>query len=335
MDSQRKGSFKMTKIHDIRSQTKRSNGTRSESAIRNIARHHSATATGDFFAFWKTWNGVKGWGTGGYHEIILRDGSVQLCYDPIEITNGVANHNTNTYHICVVGNGSFTAAQEEAWNERCQIALKRFKLPVSAVKGHNEFSGTNTACPGINMSTVRKALSTGQPIQATNPVKDRNYFLIGDVDPRFKAIQADLTKIGYKLGVDGIFGTDSEKVVKAFQRANNLNDDGVWGTESKAKLDAILENMNKPTNKPVTKPKEDEDMLEQAIVIGSLNDYAAAEMLAVRKGIPIFPRGAIKGEVAKELIIVGGDVAGLIANKIINLSGKTRFETAKKVSEYL
>ncbi|WP_218143804.1 peptidoglycan recognition protein family protein [Planococcus faecalis] len=200
----------------------------------------------------------KGWGTGGYHEIILRDGSVQLCYDPIEITNGVANHNTNIYHICVVGNGSFTPAQEKAWDERCRIALKRFGLPVSAVKGHNEFSGTSTACPGINMNTVRKALSQGQPVQVSSKVENRDYFLNGDTDPRIKNIQADLVKAGYKLVVDGIFGDGTEEVVEAFQRANNLDPDGVWGKASQATLNAILDKQNKKPPATVATPKPEE-----------------------------------------------------------------------------
>ena len=146
-------------VIDIRDKTPRTNGTRKESAIKNIARHHSGSATGSWESFWPYWNKTKGWGTGGYHEIILRNGDVQICYDPIEITNGVANHNTGTYHICVVGNGSFTAEQEKVFDERCKLALKRFNLPVSAVLGHNEFKGASTDCPGIDMNMVRKRLA--------------------------------------------------------------------------------------------------------------------------------------------------------------------------------
>lgn len=245
----------MANIQDLRKITPRSNPTRKESQIKFIARHHSGGATGDWYSFWPFWNKERGWGTGGYAEIILRDGTVQLCYDPHEVTNGVAGHNTSVYNICLVGNGSFTAAQEKAWTERCHVALKRFGLPVSAVKGHNEFSGTNTACPGINMNTVRKALSAGQPVQAATPVKNRDYFLNGDTDPRIKTIQADLTKAGWKLVADGIFGDDTETAVRKFQEGNGLEVDGVWGKASQAKLNAILANLNKP--KPVTKPKEE------------------------------------------------------------------------------
>ncbi|WP_339179189.1 peptidoglycan recognition family protein [Oceanobacillus sp. FSL W7-1293] len=128
------------------------------SRITKIARHHSATTSGNVNSFQNHWRSL-GWKTGGYHEIILRDGTVQLCYDSNVVTNGVYGHNQNTYHICVVGNGSFTAAQEKAFEERAKYNLNRFGLKASDVLGHREFSGASTSCPGINMNTVRSRLS--------------------------------------------------------------------------------------------------------------------------------------------------------------------------------
>ena len=161
----------MVKIIDIRSRTKRTNGTRKLSQVKNIVRHHSATATGSFDTFWNHWHHTKGWGTGGYHEIILRDGSVELCYGPEEITNGVANLNTSIYNICLVGNGSFTDAQEKAFDIRAKRAMKLFGLPVSTVKGHGEMPGAQTSCPGINMTVVRKRLSTGDVVDQVSKPK--------------------------------------------------------------------------------------------------------------------------------------------------------------------
>ncbi|MEK5146717.1 N-acetylmuramoyl-L-alanine amidase [Psychrobacillus sp. FSL K6-4615] len=144
-------------MQDIRNKVALSSSTRKISQITKIARHHSATTSGDYFTFWNHWKS-KGWTKGGYAEIILPDGTVQLCYDPIYPTNGIGNHNTNTYHICVVGNGAFTAAQERTFEERCLLAMKDFGLGVEDVLGHNEFEGTATSCPGINMDSVRKRL---------------------------------------------------------------------------------------------------------------------------------------------------------------------------------
>lgn len=151
----------MAKTQDIRNRTQRTNGTRSLSQIKNIVRHHSATSGGNFDAFWRHWNGTLGWGTGGYHEIILRDGTVQLCYNPNEITNGVGGQNTYTYHICLVGNSSFTTAQEKAWDDRVAYNMKRLGISVNNVKGHREMPGASTTCPGINMNTVRNRIKEG------------------------------------------------------------------------------------------------------------------------------------------------------------------------------
>ena len=160
----------MARIKDLRPITPRTNGTRKESAIKKIARHHSATTSGNWAAFWDHWNKTLGWGTGGYHEIILRDGTVELCYDPKEITNGVGGQNSYVYNICVVGNGSFTDAQEKTFDERCKIAMARLNLKASDVLGHNEFPKQATSCPGINMVSVRKRLSTGGDVgQASKP----------------------------------------------------------------------------------------------------------------------------------------------------------------------
>lgn len=162
----------MTKTVDLRGDSRilgPTNPNRVVAGITKIARHHSATANGDVWAFQNHWRGTLGWGTGGYHEIILRDGSVQLIYRDNVTTNGVGNHNSKTYHICVVGNGSFTAEQEKAFDERARAAMQRFNLKASDVLGHNEFSGhASNSCPGTNMTVVRSRLgasggSTPQP----------------------------------------------------------------------------------------------------------------------------------------------------------------------------
>lgn len=166
----------MTKNVDLRGDARilgPTNPNRSVTGITKITRHHSATATGDVWAFQNHWRGTLGWGTGGYHEIILRDGSVQLIYRDNVTTNGVGGHNTNTYHICLVGNGSFTAEQEKAFDERARAAMQRFNLKASDVLGHNEFSGhKSNSCPGTNMAAVRSRLGASGgsiPTPVPNP----------------------------------------------------------------------------------------------------------------------------------------------------------------------
>ena len=140
----------------------------------------------------RTWY-LSQWGKGGYHEIILPYGRVQLCYDPIYPTNGIGNHNTNTYHICVVGNGAFTAAQERAFEERCLLAMENFGLGVEDVLGHNEFKGASTACPGINMNVVRNRLK-----ELKGPKKEGVVWLLQKVFSVLKQVRFQMLKLSQK-----------------------------------------------------------------------------------------------------------------------------------------
>lgn len=243
----------MVKIIDIRNRTKRTNGTRKLSLVKNIARHHSATATGNFDSFWDFWSNTRGWGTGGYHEIILRDGSVELCYGPEEITNGVANTNTSVYNICLVGNGTFTEAQERTFDIRAKAAMKLFGLPVSAVKGHGEFAGASTTCPGINMAAVRNRLSgsgeviqTSKPSPSTSKPSTSKLAIDGSWGP---AVTRDLQRF-FKTIVDGVisgqpnnastrnipsaqYGSSGSDLIRAMQRFYGTTADGkISGTSN-------------------------------------------------------------------------------------------------------
>jgi N-acetylmuramoyl-L-alanine amidase len=87
---------------------------------------------------------------------------------------------------------------------------------------------------------------------------------------------------------------------------------------------------------PKSKPKEEDEMLEKAIVIFGGDDFPTAQRLAKRIKAPIFVRdGLPAGKLAKEVFVVGGTSDGLQADKFTVLSGADFFETAKAVSEYL
>ncbi|WP_185819780.1 peptidoglycan recognition protein family protein [Salibacterium salarium] len=233
----------MAEIDDIRNNTPKRSQRREESSIRMIVRHHSATQTGDFWSFWNnTWSRfTPRWQTGGYHEIILRDGTVQVCYRPTMVTNGVANHNSYTYHICLVGNGSFTEVQEKSWNERATRAMAKFNVTTENVLGHNELPGTSTMCPGINMNDVRAALNDDQPLSgSTTSLLQR-----GDKGTDVQLLQEDLMEVGENLsvyGADGDYGTETEEAVTSFQRKHDLKTDGIAGPCTLAKLEEVLSN---------------------------------------------------------------------------------------------
>src|SRR6201999_1245296 len=69
----------------------------------------------------------------------------------------------------------------------------------------------------------------------------------GDV----RTLQSDLTKAGYKTGADGIFGPQTVRNVKSFERHYHLKVDGVAGAGVVRELKAVLAN---PASTPVKAP---------------------------------------------------------------------------------
>ena len=99
-----------------------------------------------------------------------------------------------------------------------------------------------------------------------------------------------------------------------------------------SKIPYIVAEVNKQLTPPKPTPKED-DMIETAILVGSIADVATAEPLAIKLQAPIYLQGS--KVMAKHLIIVGGKQPSGFTGKITNLSGRNRFETAAKVKAYL
>lgn len=67
--------------------------------------------------------------------------------------------------------------------------------------------------------------------------------------PLVKELQDRLAKVGFACGDDGSFGPTVEKTVRAYQKANNLTEDGIVGSEMAKKLDPP---QDKPTVPPAT-----------------------------------------------------------------------------------
>ena len=74
--------------------------------------------------------------------------------------------------------------------------------------------------------TVAAGIAHGQPAGA-RPVLRRG--LQGDA---VEVLQRMLAAAGYAVGIDGDFGPGTEAVVKAFQKANGLGNDGIVGPAS-------------------------------------------------------------------------------------------------------
>src|SRR5690625_3826390 len=207
----------MTKIIDRRKIAMGGNSKRKVSQIKNIAVHYSATSSGNTAAFERFWKGSRGWVTGGYHEVVLLNGDVELNYDPTVISNGVKGHNLSTYHICYVGNGQPNAKQLATLRKRVKRAKSAYKISDKNIKGHREFSGASTSCPAVNVRTaIVNQLGSTIVQDVVNAVKPKP-------KPQLKGKTADIQRWlnTYRVNnikVDDKYGPATHKaLVKAYQ----------------------------------------------------------------------------------------------------------------------
>lgn len=94
-------------------------------------------------------------------------------------------------------------------------------------------------------------------------------------------LQTVLNALGYDCGtVDGIFGKNTEKGVKAFQKACGIEVDGIFGKESRASLNAVLKSTVTPVEEePAPATPEPADTTISAYPIhGFIPDISAYQV---------------------------------------------------------
>ncbi|WP_147803117.1 peptidoglycan recognition protein family protein [Alkalicoccus halolimnae] len=191
----------------------------------NITIHHSATETGNSSAFAAYHVNNHQWPGVGYHYIILKNGVVERCWDDHTVSYHTRGLNTGNIGICLVGNGSFTTSQKSSLIKLIQILLKKYGMDISKVKGHRERRGQTTRCPGFDAGVIRDKLRN----DLNSPL-----LKIGSKGGEVKRMQKILARNVQlsKYGADGIFGLETEKAVKEFQKQRKLTADGIVGVKT-------------------------------------------------------------------------------------------------------
>lgn len=208
--------------------------------ITHIAIHYSATAVGNSKAFETYWQQSRNWSTGGYHEVVLRNGDVELNYDPTVITNGVLGYNVQTYHICYVGDGLPSNTQLKTLRSRVERAYKKFGIKRGNIKGHREFPQAKTSCPKLDVhSAIVNHLGNNTIQQIINKVTPAKKVKVKN---ETKTIQKWLNEYSFnRIAVDGKYGPKTHRaLVKVYQYELNkqfrrrLAIDGIPGPKTDA-----------------------------------------------------------------------------------------------------
>lgn len=117
---------------------------------------------------------------------------------------------------------------------------------------NSKLPGTKFCTPNYSLviSIVSENSSTSIPTTHTNT---KNYLTVGDKGDAVKTLQTKLNKVGYKLTVDGEYGSATKAAVTSFQKKYNLEVDGIAGKNTITKLDSIIAAKSKNTSSTTSK----------------------------------------------------------------------------------
>lgn len=154
--------------------------------------------------------------------------------------NGIGDNKGYSDHIGIVEkveNGKITIIEGN-----CSDMVKRTTFAVNGkfIRGYG--------VPKYEGESFTPATSTPQQTTPT-----RNYLMKGDNGSEVKKMQENLIYIGYscgEYGSDGDFGNDSDSALRKFQKDYKLTVDGKYGTNSKAKLEALVVEKKKSESAP-------------------------------------------------------------------------------------
>ena len=213
-----------------------------------IVLHHAATEKCSVTDVHR-WHLANGWSGIGYHFIVRKDGSIHRGRPLDTVGSHTYGENSDSIGICFEGNfetETMSAAQIQAGAEL--VAYLKWLYPsIKTVGKHKDYCAT--ACPGKNFpfdAIVNGAKNVGK-VEAEEETKKGgttvnitlNVLQNGSEGEQVKNLQCLLIAKGYPLkeyGADGDFGNETEAAVRAFQKANNLDVDGIVGQHSWNKL---------------------------------------------------------------------------------------------------
>ena len=104
------------------------------------------------------WHLERGFDGIGYHAVILEDGTIEAGRPDYWVGAHVLGHNQTSLGVCMIGNGYYTPAQEEALLNYVIDKRKRYPgITKDRVLGHNEFPGVTKACPRYDVKNRVRA----------------------------------------------------------------------------------------------------------------------------------------------------------------------------------
>jgi len=157
---------------------------RDTSKITTIYVHHSASEWGNADTI-RQWHLDRGWDDIGYNSVILngyasheshhkgepdmnKDGVEELGRDVVYIPAAVRGKNTNSIHICLIGDRTFTSAQLVALRTLIEY-YQAFYPSITEVLRHADADERKPTCPGLSSKFLRELLNVGIKTNFSQP----------------------------------------------------------------------------------------------------------------------------------------------------------------------
>lgn len=100
----------------------------------------------------------QGWSDVGYHEIIRRDGKMEVGRPLMRIGAHCKGSNLYSVGICLIGQHEFTPAQFSTLAERCHYYMDTYHIKPDQIFGHYELDKKGKTCPNFDVACLRTDL---------------------------------------------------------------------------------------------------------------------------------------------------------------------------------
>lgn len=182
---------------------------------------------------------TNGWSDIGQHVTLLPDGRFVTGRDFGRNPASIVGYNTNAFAVEMIGDFDIGKDPFDGPQKESALELARwFDQKGIYIRFHRETS--SKTCPGssIDKTAFLNEMRKGNDSYALPTLRRGNR---GDA---VAVLQEKLIRLGYDVGpVDGSFGPQTQSAVLAFQRDQNLEQDGVVGPKTRAALEAALKQL--------------------------------------------------------------------------------------------